>query len=685
MVKIGDLETALKAQQIVNYSFPGDKRRAKFVSPAKLIPTKKGYIMTTITKIPGERARAHAVEIHMEPGYQGRFKNCPHVKIDCDCLTGDTLVLTDEGWKEIRELAQPISNDLDFLPVNYIIKGRKFAGTYPYYKGRKPVYKIVLDNGQSIKATENHLFRTINISHKPIFDGPGRTYTHSERSITREWMPVSNLEIGTKIDVNDFEFEDIPQGREFWEAYFIGVLMGDGSLFNKGFPDLQLYGDKPELAEFIANADVIANTFDIKSRDGIRVAFNARAREVMARFKFKNKVSVEIKTLTDLLGYISGLAATDGGLRDYFCIDICGGEYLKNLQLDLLRFGFGDSKLQVAAKAGSETNFGTRTKDLISLSVGGESLLRMLPYLHLRSKIRDKLEKLKLKYMAKFGDKPKIACAKIISISYAGCQDVYDITVPKAKCFVANGVIVHNCMRHLFVWNFALLKHDSAILDHTNGEPPVITNPEEIPGCCVDENALIYTCTGSKQLKDIKIGDEVYTLNGIRRVIETHDMGEQSTIIITTASEKQIRVTPDHKILQYSLNTVSWLHAKHLKVGCLLVSSQIPQNIPESKDLSLPELNIAMLLNKGIELDPIINISNSETCRVRDIGVDGTPHFFANGILVSNCKHGQVALRYLLKTNPIFNPPVNPGKTDKKVVHLTNLDTTLKRLRRGKV
>lgn len=86
MVRIGEVETALRAQDLVNRSFRGDKQRSKYVSPAKLIPTPDGYTMTTITKVPGERARAHAVHIEMEPGYKGRFNKCPHVRIDCDCM-----------------------------------------------------------------------------------------------------------------------------------------------------------------------------------------------------------------------------------------------------------------------------------------------------------------------------------------------------------------------------------------------------------------------------------------------------------------------------------------------------------------------------------------------------------------------------------------------------------------------
>jgi hypothetical protein len=41
-----------------------------------------------------------------------------------------------------------------------------------------------------------------------------------------------------------------------------------------------------------------------------------------------------------------------------------------------------------------------------------------------------------------------------------------------------------DCERYTFVWNFALNEHGAAIKDRTNGEAPVITNPNNTPGCC---------------------------------------------------------------------------------------------------------------------------------------------------------------------------------------------------------
>jgi intein/homing endonuclease len=475
-------EEALKAREIVNNAFRTDKRNTVHVSPADLHTTNTGWKVTTVTKMPGERARLHNVRIQMPKGYHGKFSKCAEVKGDCDCLTGDTLVLTSEGWKEIREIAQPLSPDTDFLPVKYDVKGKLFAGTFPYYKGRKSVYKVTLDNGLVVSATENHRLLTVDVKHKAVFDGIGRTYTRSDRHIKRKWKKVSELRGGEKLDVNDHDFGSFEQDLQFWEAYFIGVLMGDGTLFNTGYPDLQLYGEKSDLVEFLSRSEVVSKVREVNK--GVRVAFNARAREVMSRLKFKNKDSINIRNIKDLVGYVSGLAATDGSIKpSHFAITISGGEYLRTLQMELLRFGFGSCKLWVESNAGTITNYGTRNQDLIYLRISGESLRRLIPYLHLRSSQMSKLLELADR-RNEVTEKQKVPYTKVVSISYAGEQYVYDITVPKAERFVANGIIAHNCGRFLFVWNWALLQKDAAIRDRTNGMPPEITNPGYIPGIC---------------------------------------------------------------------------------------------------------------------------------------------------------------------------------------------------------
>jgi hypothetical protein len=81
-----ELPPAIPASEVVKNSFPTDKRNAKWVSPAQVETTRRGYCVYTITKNPGERARKHKVLIHMPPTYIGAFNRCHGVKTLCDCM-----------------------------------------------------------------------------------------------------------------------------------------------------------------------------------------------------------------------------------------------------------------------------------------------------------------------------------------------------------------------------------------------------------------------------------------------------------------------------------------------------------------------------------------------------------------------------------------------------------------------
>lgn len=65
---------------------------------------------------------------------------------------------------------------------------------------------------------------------------------------------------------------------------------------------------------------------------------------------------------------------------------------------------------------------------------------------------------------------------------------------------------------------------------------------------CIKEDQLISTTNGLKQIKDIKPGDYVYTMNGTHKVKNTYYNGKKNTCVIKTPVSS-IECTPDHKIL----------------------------------------------------------------------------------------------------------------------------------------
>lgn len=88
------------------------------------------------------------------------------------CVTGDTLVLTDEGEKRV-----------DCLHKSFfaIVDGKKYFCSGFWKTGEKQVYEIILKNGMKVRATEDHKFLLIN---------------H-----TTQWVPVKNLTTGYKLRI----------------------------------------------------------------------------------------------------------------------------------------------------------------------------------------------------------------------------------------------------------------------------------------------------------------------------------------------------------------------------------------------------------------------------------------------------------------------------------------------------
>jgi hypothetical protein len=231
----------------------------------------------------------------------------------------------------------------------------------------------------------------------------------------------------------------------------------------------------------------------------------------------------------------------------------------------------------------------------------------------------------------------------------------------------ANVKIDCDCGRHLFVWNYALLQYDAAIRDRTNHQPPIITNPAEIPGCCVDGDALVARENDVIPLRDIKVGDFVQTFKGLQQVVQHTNMGIKDTIKLFTKFGKELVCTPDHRILTLQDQNNIWKPASKICFD-----------------------NVLCLEGGLSHLDKIIDIQPHKSTEVFDIGVglEEDPHFFANGICVHNCKHGIIALQLLLQKNPSWSAEkaakeMSSSDNNKEIV-LTTLDKLLKRLRRGK-
>ena len=115
---------------------------------------------------------------------------------------------------------------------------------------------------------------------------------------------------------------------------------------------------------------------------------------------------------------------------------------------------------------------------------------------------------------------------------------------------------------------------------HDNGEKALNDFLAPTLGYCIDENQNVMTIDGEKAIKNINIGDRVYTINGVSNVIQKNDMGNKETIEIITGY-RNIICTKDHKIL----TDYGWKEAGSLSVGdCIACRTRTESDAEYNKD-----------------------------------------------------------------------------------------------------
>ena len=130
----------------------------------------------------------------------------PHmgrIKSSNPCLSGDTLISTEEGLRRIDSLIDKKPYLLIDSRFDYI----QLSRAYKVFKtGRKRIWSLELDNGMSIKATLNHKFLTS--------DG---------------WKEFKDLQISDDICIQTLEgFNSPNKYLEKEKGIIIGSIVGDG-------------------------------------------------------------------------------------------------------------------------------------------------------------------------------------------------------------------------------------------------------------------------------------------------------------------------------------------------------------------------------------------------------------------------------------------------------------------------
>lgn len=395
------------------------------------------------------------------------------------CLTGETLVFTDKGYKEISDFDE---KDDKILSYNKEKKDFEWEGAelLKYPIKNEELLEIELVDGRRIRLTKEH----------PLLSSYGK-YQYYRRGC--------DLKVGDKI-VLPLKIPEIKKDEESLRiARLLGFILADGSIgIRKGkFKDgrgREYNGTKARIRIHNACEEVLVQAkkdfekeFDIVAKRYERNDCNCEIVETKYQrvankfvelgvpaglksnkiripkivFESSNKFKAEfLSALFDCDGFI----AKSGRYLDY---SSKSRKFLEDLQVLLTHFNIESSIRVKNAKLNGKIfeNHRLFISDNYSVEkfkkIGFNNLFK-----------QERLEKHKVngtRRRKRHYPSEKIVCVKIQSIEkILGIKEVYDLSVNKNHSFVANGVISHNSGKSYTIGTMAEALSDLGVEESGN-------------------------------------------------------------------------------------------------------------------------------------------------------------------------------------------------------------------------
>ena len=147
------------------------------------------------------------------------------------CVTGNTKILTDNGYLFIEDLEEQHVN---------VWNGTEFTDVTVLYTGNQEIYRVELSNGMELECTPGHKWLiSIDPDHCKI-----------------ERVETTNLKIGDVLEQYHVPvMKDIIDPNEFMNPYMHGFFCGSDTYFDK-CSSIYLYEDKEDLLPYFKYTNI---------------------------------------------------------------------------------------------------------------------------------------------------------------------------------------------------------------------------------------------------------------------------------------------------------------------------------------------------------------------------------------------------------------------------------------------
>ena len=231
------------------------------------------------------------------------------------CVTGETKILTDNGYYMIK--------DLENKNVN-VWNGEEFSSVEVKYTGDQEIYKVTLSNGMELDCSPGHKWLIQKGNPK-----------HPERCLCEE-VETIDLKIGDIIERYITPFIEFENKDEFLNPYIHGFFCGDGSYCNN-YPIVYLYDKKKELLSQFK--------YDTYQENNKRISFYVTNYINKEKFVVPINYSKEVR-----LRWLEGLLDADG------CVNLNSTRDSSSLQLSSIHFKFLQDVQLLLTTLGIQTN-----------------------------------------------------------------------------------------------------------------------------------------------------------------------------------------------------------------------------------------------------------------------------------------------------------------------------------------